>query len=259
MTESDVVEEQPGASDARPSGRVVLVSGASRGCGLAAARQFAARGDRVVLAARSRDALERAADEIRGAGGSAWTWAGDLRSAEGCADVVRWVSAEVGDPDVVVLAAGIGHWGPAAELTDALWEDTRRINIDGVFYLTRAALKRMLPLGRGHLVYLSSVMARRGVPRMAAYAASKAAVATFADSLSAELKPTGIKVTTVYPGTTATSMRDHQEAQGRPLTPDITDVRLQLRPEDVAEAIVWATTLSATAYPTGVFLEPRGV
>jgi 2,3-dihydro-2,3-dihydroxybenzoate dehydrogenase len=259
MSEQTATPEVPSVEDAQRRGRVVLICGASRGCGLAAARQFAARGDRVVLVARSRDALEQAADEIRAAGGSAWTWVGDLRSTEGCDEVVRWVSAEVGDPDVVVLAAGVGHWGPTAELSDALWEETRRINIDGVVYLTRAALQRMLPRGSGHLVYISSVMARRGVPNMAAYAASKAAVATFADSLSTELKPTGVKVTTVYPGTTATSMRDHQAAQGRPLTPDITDPSLQLSPEDVAEAIVWVTLSSATAYPTGVFLEPRGV
>jgi NAD(P)-dependent dehydrogenase (short-subunit alcohol dehydrogenase family) len=247
------------AANAESAGRVVLITGASRGCGLAAARQFAARGDRVVLAARSTEALRVAADEIKAAGGRAWSWAGDLQSAAACAELVQWVSVEVGVPDIVVLAAGVGHWGAMTDMSDDLWQETRQINIDGVFFLTRAAVRQMLARGSGHLVFVSSVMARRGVPNMAAYAASKAAVATFADSLSTELKPAGLKVTTVYPGTTATSMRDHQEAQGRPLTRDITDPTLQLSPEDVSEAIVWATSLSPTAYPTGVFLEPRGV
>jgi len=101
------------------------------------------------------------------------------------------------------------------------------------------------------------VLGGKGAPNMAAYAASKAAVAAFGESVAAEVKPSGVKVTVVYPGTTATTMREHQ-AQ-RPLTPDITDPELQLGPEDVADAIVWATHVSGRAYPTAVTIEPRGL
>jgi 3-oxoacyl-[acyl-carrier protein] reductase len=131
------------------------------------------------------------------------------------------------------------------------------VNVDGVYYTTKALLPEMIERGRGHLVFVSSVLGRKGVPNMSAYTASKAAVAAFAESVAAEVKPHGVKVTVVYPGTTATTMREHQAR--RPKTPDITDPELQLAPEDVADAIAWATRVSDRAYPTAVTVEPRGL
>jgi NAD(P)-dependent dehydrogenase (short-subunit alcohol dehydrogenase family) len=162
-----------------------------------------------------------------------------------------------GSVEIAVLSAGIGHWTPVAAMSEEQWRDTMAVNLDAVYYATRALLPAMLEEGRGHLVFVSSVLGRKGVPNMAAYSASKAAVAAFAESVAAEVKPHGVKVTVMYPGTTATGMRDHQVE--RPRTPDITDPDLQLAPEDVADAIAWATDTSARAYPTGVTIEPRGL
>ncbi|HET8616894.1 MAG TPA: SDR family oxidoreductase [Actinomycetales bacterium] len=239
-----------------PTGRVVLVTGASRGIGLAAAREFAARGDRVVLAARSEPALLEAVDSIRAAGGQAWCFAADLGEPDQCDEVVRFVEREVGPVDIAVLGAGVGHWTPTVDMADDAWRETQRINVDGVFLLTRSALKSMIARGSGHLVFISSVMAERGVPNMSAYTASKAAVASFAKSVAVEVKPLGVRVTVLYPGTTATTMREHQH--GRPLTPDITEAELQLSAEDVAESVVWSTTRSERAQVSGLYLEPRG-
>jgi NAD(P)-dependent dehydrogenase (short-subunit alcohol dehydrogenase family) len=237
--------------------RAVLITGGSRGIGLATARRLAAAGDRIVLAARSEADLERAVEEIRLAGAEAWAWAGDVTQPDACEAMVQHARATAGTIDVCVLGAGIGHWAPTQSMTDEQWRSTMAVNVDAAFYTTRAVLPMMTEAGRGHLCYVSSVLGRRGVPNMAAYAASKAAVSAFAESVAAEVKPRGVKVTVFYPGTTATGMRDHQTM--RPQTPDITDEELQLAPEDVADAIAWAIGVSHRAYPTAVTVEPRGL
>lgn len=237
--------------------RAVLITGGSRGIGLATARRLAAAGDRIVLAARSSPGLERAAAEVRGAGGQAWPWVGDVTDPAACEAMVQHALNVAGTIDVCVLGAGIGHWTPTESMSDEQWRSTMAVNVDAAFYTTRAVLPVMLKAGRGHLCYVSSVLGRRGVPNMAAYAASKAAVSAFAESVAAEVKPRGVKVTVLYPGTTATGMRDHQTQ--RPQTPDITDEERQLAPDDVADAIAWAIGVSDRAYPTSVTIEPRGL
>jgi NADP-dependent 3-hydroxy acid dehydrogenase YdfG len=235
----------------------VIITGASRGIGLATAKRFAASGARTVLVARSRDSLESAVQEIAKTGGAAWSWTGDLTQAKHTDDLITWTMRTVGPPDICVFNAGRANWGSSMEMDDLAWRETFSINVDSVFFLTRAVLRSMVPRRRGHLVYVSSVLARRAVPNMSAYSASKAAVAAFAETVGAEMKPNNIKVTVMYPGTTATTMRDHHV--GRPRTPDITEPELQLAPEDVAEAIVWATQASDRAFPTALTVEPRGM
>ena len=236
--------------------RVALITGGSRGIGLATARRLAARGDHVVLAARSGSDLEAAVAGIGETGGAASAWAGDVTDPEACRAMVVHALAVAGGIGICVLSAGVGHWTPTVSMSDEEWRETMAVNADAGFYVTRAVLPSMIERGTGHLVFVSSVLGRKGAPNMAAYAASKAAVAAFGESVAAEVKPLGIKVTVVSPGTTATGMRDHQV--GRPQTADITDPELQLAPEDVADAIAWATSVSHRTYPTSVTIEPRG-
>ena len=238
------------------TGRVALITGGSRGIGLATARLLAAQGDHVVLAARSGSDLDAAVVGIGEAGGAASAWAGDVTDPDACRAMVDHALGVAGGIDVCVLSAGVGHWTPTVSMSDEQWRQTMAVNADAAFYVTRAVLPSMIERGAGHLVFVASVLGRKGTPNMSAYAASKAAVAAFGESVAAEVKPLGIKVTVVSPGTTATGMRDHQI--NRPQTADITDPELQLAPEDVADAIAWATSVSRGTYPTAVTIEPRG-
>jgi len=238
-------------------GRFALITGGSRGIGLATARALAARGDRVMLVARSEADLRRATEDLKAAGADTAYWAGDVAEPQSGQAIVDRALELADGIDVCVLAAGIGHWVSTHAMSDSQWRDTMSVNLDGVFNVTKAVLPSMIDRGRGHIVYISSVLGRRGVPNMAAYSASKAAVAAFGESVAAEVKPAGVKVTIVYPGTTVTTMREHQVQ--RPQTPDISDPELQLAPEDVADAIAWATGVSDRTYPTAVTIEPRGV
>lgn len=239
------------------NGRFALITGGSRGIGLATARALAARGDRVMLVARSEADLRRATEDLKAAGAEASYWAGDVADPRSGHSIVHRALELADGIDVCVLAAGIGHWVPTHAMSDSQWRDTMSVNLDGIFHITRAVLPSMIDRGSGHIVYISSVLGRRGVPHMAAYSASKAAVAAFGESVAAEVKPAGVKVTIIYPGTTVTTMREHQVQ--RPQTPDISDPELQLAPEDVADAIAWATSVSDRTYPTAVTIEPRGV
>ena len=232
------------------------MTGGSRGIGRATAQRFAAEGDTVVVGARRAEDVTSAVEAISAAGGRASGWTVDVADAHDVEVFFARIVDEVGVPEVGVLSAGLGHWSPVHEMTDEYWHQTMRVNVDGAFFCTRAFLRVRDGRRGGHLVYLSSVMGSRGVPNMAAYAASKAAVATLADSVAREVKSQATKVTVISPGTTSTGMREHQH--GRPQTPDVTEFDLQLRPEDVADAIFWAASASAHAFPTSVVVEPPG-
>lgn len=236
--------------------RLVVITGGSRGIGRMAAEKFAERGDTVVIGARGQAGVDEAVAAITAAGGTADGHIIDVTDSASVDAFFDYVVDTHGVLDICLLNAGVGHWAPLVETTDEQWQSTMRINVDGVFYCTRKILPALIERRAGHIIYVSSVLGRRGVPNMAAYAASKAAVAAFGDSIAAEAKPYRVKVTVMYPGTTSTEMREHQTA--RPQTPDITDYELQLRPEDVADAILWVTTTSAHAFPTGLVLEPPG-
>lgn len=238
-------------------GRLVLVTGASRGIGLAIAQEFTAHGDHVLLAGRDETALHEAARSVGGVDAESAWWAGDLGGGSAqAAELLTWAERVRGLPDIVVMAAGVGFWGPVADVSDEEWEQTMAVNVSAPFYLARECVPAMTARGSGHLIFISSVMAGRPTPNMAAYSASKAAVSSLARSLLAEVRPHGIKVTAVHPGTTATGMRDQQHH--RPLTADLQDPRRQLSAADVAELVVWASTASSTAVPTELHLEPRG-
>lgn len=240
-----------------PGRRTVVITGGSRGIGRAIAQRCVEAGDDVVVGARRREAVDEAVEELSKLGGGRVIGGTvDVASQESNDQFFAWVENECGTPDVCILSAGVGYWGPSGQFSPEDWRTTMRINVDGAFYGTRAVLDRMTERGSGHLVFFSSVLGKRGVPAMSAYAASKAAVATFAESVAIEAKPHGVKVTVMYPGTTATTMRDAQTE--RPQTPDITDPGLQLGPEDVADGVMWAINTSSRAFPTGLFLEPPG-
>ena len=145
---------------------------------------------------------------------------------------------------------------PVEKTTNAQWRQTMEVNVNGTFYLSRAAIDPMRKAGGGHIVNIASVLGRRGAPNFAAYCASKAAVMAFSESLSREVKDDRIQVSVVSPGTADTGFRKGHA--GRPQTADLTDPERMLRPADVAEAVVWAIKASRHVASVQVVLEPLG-
>jgi len=201
---------------------VVVLTGASSGIGRALARQLAAEGAWLVLAARSQDELEDAVRECleagAGAGARAIAVPTDVGDEAQCRALIERAVAEYGRIDTLVNNAGISMWARFDALRDLEGiERIMRVNYLGAVYCTFHALPH-LKRARGRLVGVASLAGRTGVPTRTGYAASKHAMAGFFDSLRIELADDGVSVTMIYPGFVATGVRRHAVGpDGRPL------------------------------------------
>lgn len=180
--------------------KVVLITGASSGIGRALAVGLGARGARVGLFARREEVLLEVAKEVEGAGGRALVLAGDVRSAADVERAAVRMREHWGQIDVLVANSGIGVVAPASQLKASVAADVITVNTIGVVNSVAAVLPDMLARRSGQLVVISSLAAFRGMPKSAAYSASKAAVSTFFESLRVDLRGSGVDVTTIHPG-----------------------------------------------------------
>ncbi len=198
-----------------------LITGASKGIGRAIALKLAERFD-IVAVARSRDELDALADEIRAAGGKCRAIALDITDG----DAVARELAEV-DVDVLVNNAGIGVLKPFLELTRDEWRAMVDVNFNALYDVTRALLPAMVKRGSGHVVVIGSISGRSAFVGATCYAATKAAVTAFTESLMLELRDYGIKVSVVAPGGVDTDFSGRSAG----------DQSWKLAPEDVADAV----------------------
>src|SRR3954451_7960333 len=174
--------------------QVVVVMGASSGIGREAAKRFAARGAKVVVSARSVDGLDTLVQEIRAAAGSAVAVPADVTNAEAVAHVAERAVAEYGRLDTWAHVAAVGLW---ASFDDTTMEEFQRVidvNLMGQVHGAKAALPHLRREGRGALVHVSSLEARRAFPLHTAYGASKHAIDGFLEALRVELRHDGIPI-----------------------------------------------------------------
>jgi len=183
---------------------VVAITGASAGIGRATALRLARDGAAVVMCARRADKLQQTADEVRALGGDPLPIVADVTRAD---DMERFAGAAVdrfGRLDVMMCNAGFGIAGAIDEISPAQMRELVDVNYMGTFYAARAALPHFRRQQRGHLIVISSIVGKRGVPFMGAYAATKFAQVGMAECLRAEVAGTPIHVTVVYPVSTET-------------------------------------------------------
>ncbi len=201
--------------------RSVLITGASSGLGEAMALEFARRGYHLALTARRVEALEGLASRIR----QEWPQVRvevaflDVCDTASVAPVIDYLAARLGDLDIVVANAGVAanHRVGSGHLQDDL--HLMQTNVLGAMATIDAATAWFKKAGKGHIVAISSVAAKRGMPGLAAYSASKAALATYMESLRAELHGTPLKTTTLYPGYIDTPLNNM--VKNRPFVIDI--------------------------------------
>jgi short-subunit dehydrogenase len=192
--------------------KVVMITGASSGIGRGLALELSRRGAMLGLVARRAAALDEIVGEISSRNGKALALAGDVQDAialRGAADRTR---AEFGPIDVLIANAGIGLTADAAEMQPADLARVFNVNVIGAANSVAAVVPEMVAHGSGHLVVISSLAAYRGLPKSAAYCASKAAVSAFFESVRLDLKDKGIAVTIIHPGFIKTPLTEGRHA-----------------------------------------------
>ena len=227
--------------------KVAIVTGASRGIGRASAIALVRKGVSVALAARSREALAAVEQEIRKLGGRALSIPTDVSDEAAVAATVERAARELGPIDLLVNNAGTLERASVTETDAAAWDRVLDVNLKGAFLCTRAVLPSMIERGRGRIVNVSSISGKLGTPLLTAYCASKWGLLGFSLATAEELKPKGIQVFSVCPGSVNTGMLQ----QGLPgATPD-------MEPEDVAAVIVYLGTEAPDAM-TGAAVDVFG-
>jgi short-subunit dehydrogenase len=195
------------------SGKVVLITGASSGIGRALAIELGRRGATVGLLARRVDALRELAVEVERAGGRALALPADVRDAAQVRAAAGELRARFERIDVLIANAGIASTAHITELRAEDVNEVMSINVVGAANSVTAVLPEMVARGRGQLVAISSLSAYRGLPKSAAYCASKAALSAFFESVRIDLRGTGIDVTIIHPGFIKTPLTAGRKAE----------------------------------------------
>ena len=214
---------------------MAVITGGSSGIGLACATHLAREGVAVVLGARRVSLLEATRDQIRAAGGRAAILEMDVTRESDVQALVALATREFGRLDIMVCNAGFGYYGPIDETPSEVMQRMMDVNYMGTFYGARAALPIFRRQNSGHLLFMSSIVGRRGIPLMGAYTATKAAQAGLAESLRAEFAGSPVHVTCVYPISTPTEFID---AMSRDYGYKVSGLGPKQSVDDVARAIV---------------------
>jgi 3-hydroxy acid dehydrogenase/malonic semialdehyde reductase len=222
--------------------RTVLITGASSGFGLAAARRFAASGDRIIAAARRTERLLDLAKELGSDVLLPLTL--DVRDWAGVEQAVATLPAGFAEVDILVNNAGLAlGLEPAQEADVGQWEQMIETNCTGLVYMTRALLPQMVARGRGHVVNLGSIAGTYPYPGGNVYGATKAFVHQFSLNLRSDLHGTGVRVTCIEPGLVGgTEFSEVRFGGDRERAGAVYAGTQPLTAEDIVAAIEWTTS-----------------
>jgi 3-oxoacyl-[acyl-carrier protein] reductase len=238
------------------SGRVAIVTGASRGIGCAIAGRLAAQGAHVIATARGENA-RAVADGITAAGGRADAVGLDVTEAGAAEEIVRATLERLGRIDILVNNAGIARDQLLLRMKREDWDAVLATNLTGAFALTQAVLKPMIRQRAGRIVCISSVVGQSGNAGQANYAASKAGLIGFAKTVALEVASRGITVNVVAPGLVETDMTRAITDSARGEWASKIPLRRLGTPDDIASAVCFLASDEAS-YITGQVLAVNG-
>ncbi len=233
------------------SGRVALVTGASRGIGRAIAFSLAQAGAAIAVNYRENETLAgEVVREIERAGGRAIAWRADVAEADQARTMVEGVASHFDHLDILINNAGVIRDLLLLEMEEEDWQGVLRTNLSGVYHCSKAVLKGMMMRRWGRIINLSSVAAVKGGRGQSNYAASKGAVNAFTRSLAAEVGPKGITVNAIAPGLIVTDMSQRVLALSEGLVRERIALRRAGKSTDVAPLAVFLASEQAS-YITG--------
>jgi 3-oxoacyl-[acyl-carrier protein] reductase len=241
------------------AGRVVLVTGSSRGIGAEVAVKVAVEGARVAVHYRtSPEGATRTAARVREAGSEAAVFETDLRDGAAAEALVAQVIERFGRIDGLVNNAGRTLVGPFLDITAEDWDDVVRTDLTAAFHTCRAAIPSMVAQGSGSIVNLASRLGQMGIPETAAYSAAKAGLIGLTRALATEFGPRGVRVNAVAPAVTVTDMTtdlvDSEEGRRRLRSMPLGRFG---RSDEVADAVVFLLSDRAALF-LGQTLNPNG-
>lgn len=240
------------------AGKVVLVTGSSRGIGASVAIKAAEQGATVAVHhRRSDEGAQETAEQARAAGAEAEVFSADLADGEQAERLISVVIGRFGRLDGLVNNAGLTQVGPFLEITPEQWDAIIRTDLTAAFHTCRAALPQMLEQGSGSIVNVASRLAQMGIAKTAAYSAAKAGLVGLTRSLAREFGARGVRVNAVAPFVTITEMTDDlidsEEGQNR-----LRDAALGRfgTADEVAEAVIFLLSDRSSLF-TGQTLNPN--
>lgn len=227
---------------------VALVTGGARGVGRAIAGALLREGFRVSLTARSAAGAEGAARALEEeVGGEVAGFEGDVRDPEACLRAVEATVESFGGLDVLVNNAGVGRFLPIQDMSLEDWRLQIQTNLDGVFYMSRAALPHLLRSPDPWIINIGSLAGRNPFAGGTAYNASKFGLIGLSEAMMLDLRHQGIRVSLIMPGSVDTEFGDRPEGE---------KTGWALRPEDVARAVVDLLDYPSRAHPSRLELRP---
>lgn len=225
--------------------KVAYITGGSKGIGYGIAETLLKAGMKVAITSRSLDAAKKAAQSLNN-DAKVLALESDVSDAASEAEAIQQTISAFGQLDVLIANAGIGHFASIEDLTTEQWNETIDTNLTGVFNSVKASIDA-LKKTKGYIITIASLAGTNFLKDGSAYNASKFGLVGFSQAIMLDLRPYGIKVTTIMPGSVATHFNDH--------TPSDADA-WKIQPEDIGQLVVDLLNMNPRALPSKVEIRP---
>lgn len=228
------------------TGKTAYITGGSKGIGYAIAESLCTQGMNVAITSRSQDNADKAAQELDSTGKRVLGLASDVRDLQSEVAALDKVRRHWGSVDVLIANAGLGHFGSIEELTPDQWNEVIDVNLTGVFNSVKAAIPA-LKASQGYIITIASLAGTNFFAGGSAYNASKFGLVGFTQAIMLDLRHSGIKTTTIMPGSVATHFNSR--------TPTDSDA-WKIQPQDIGQMVVDLLRMPPRTLPSKVEVRP---